>query len=160
MLPHNRLGSGGGRVTVHDDRLHAEIDRQLAETRAACDGLATRSGLLIAAAGLGAAIVATRVKAGHHEVLLVLTFVAFGVATISGAAALIPSLQVGPLVASLASWMSGVPSSMTSSLLYDSKIVILTSNKERWLVMRVLFAIQAITTIAAVGLALGYSAWK
>jgi hypothetical protein len=148
------------RVAVHDDRLHAEIDRQLAETRSACDGLATRSGLLIAATGVGAAVMASRVKPGQHEVLLVLTFVTLGVATLSGAAVLMPSLKVGPLVSSLASWMSGTPSSTTSSLLYDSKIVILASNMNRWLVMRILFAVQAMTTITAVGLALGYSVWK
>jgi hypothetical protein len=150
----------GNQVTVHDDRLHAEVDRQLAEVRAACDGLATRSGLLIAATGVGAAILAARISAGHHEVLLVLTFVALGVATLSGAAALMPSLKVGPLVTSLQMWMSSGSSSTTSSKLYDSKIVILASNMDRWLVMHVLFAIQAITTIAAVGLALVYSAWK
>jgi hypothetical protein len=71
-----------------------------------------------------------------------------------------PWLKVGPLTASLASSMSGGPSSRTSSLLYDEKIVILTSNVNRMLVMRVFFAFQAVATAAAVGLALGYSAWK
>lgn len=147
-------------MTVHDDRLHAEVDRQLAEVRAACDGLATRSGLLIAAMGVGAAIIVPRISGGHHEVLLVLTLVAVGVAALSGAAVLMPSLTVGPLAASLQGWMSGGSSSTTSNRLYDSKVVILASNLDRWLVMRILFAIQAITTIVAVGLALGYSAWK
>lgn len=147
-------------MTVHDDRLYGEIDRQLAEVRAGCESLATRSGLLIAATGVGTAILAGHIDNGHHEVLLVMTLAALGIATLSGAAALMPSLKVGPLVASLAGWTGGTPSSTTSNLLYDSKIVILTSNLNRWLVMRVLFAIQAITTITAIGLALGYSAWK
>jgi hypothetical protein len=161
MLPADpHLGSGGNQMTVHDDRLHAEIDRQLAEVRAACDGLATRAGLLIAATGVGAAIIAARISAGHHEVLLVFTLAALGVATFSGAAALMPSLRIGPLVSSLQRWMSGGSSSMTSSELYDSKLVILTSNVDRVRVMRVLLGIQAITTITAVGLALGYTAWR
>lgn len=147
-------------MTVHEDRLHAEIDRQLGEVRAACDGLATRSGLLIAATGVGAAVLAARIGTGGHQVLLVLTLVSLGIATLCGASVLMPSLKVGPLTTSLVGWMSGTPSTGTSNLLYDTKIVILTSNISRWLVMRVLFAIQAITTIAAVGLALGYSAWR
>jgi hypothetical protein len=56
--------------------------------------------------------------------------------------------------------MGGTPSPTTSSLLFDTKIVILAANMNRWLVMRVLFAIQAAATIVAIGLALGYSAWK
>ena len=147
-------------MTVHDDRLHAEVDRQLAEVRVACDGLATRSGLLIAATGVGAAILAVRISVSHHEVLLVLTLVALGVATLFGAAVLMPSLKVGPLATSLQGWMTGGSSPTTSSKLYDSKIVILASNMDRWIVMRILLAIQAIMTIVAVGLALGYSAWK
>jgi hypothetical protein len=151
----------GSHVTVHDDWLHGEVDRQLAEVRAACDGLATRSGLLIAATGVGATIIAARISAGgRHEVLLVLTLVALGIASLAGAAALMPSLKVGPAATSLQRWMSGGSSPTTSSQLYDSKLVLLTSNIERWLVIRILLAIQAIMTIAAVGLALGYSSWK
>jgi hypothetical protein len=147
-------------VSAHDDRLHAEVDRQLAEVRAACDGLATRSGLLIAAAAAVAAILAARIQVGHHEVLLVLALVAFGVAVLTAAVTLMPSLRIGPLATSLASWASGRPTARTSALLYDDKIVILMANLNRLLVMRILFAIQAITVIAAAGLALGYSAWK
>jgi hypothetical protein len=150
----------GTGVTVHDDRLHAEIDRQLAEVRAACDGLATRSGLLIAASGVGATILASRISSDHHEVLLVYTLVALGVATLSGAAVLMPSLKIGPLAISLGAWMAGTSSSRTSSLLYDGKLVILTSNMDRLLVMRTLFAIQSLTTIAAVGLAMGFTTLK
>ncbi len=89
-----------------------------------------------------------------------LTLVALGIATLSGAVSLIPALRIGPLATSLQGWMSGGSSSRTSSELYDSKIVILTSNMERMLVMRMLVGIQAIATISAVGLALGYSAWR
>ena len=92
-------------MSVHNDRLHAEVDRQLAEVRAACDGLATRAGLLIAAAGVVAAILAARIVPGHHQVLLVLTLVAFGVSIVAGGVTLMPWLKVGPLATSLASSM-------------------------------------------------------
>jgi flagellar biosynthesis protein FlhB len=147
-------------VSVHDDRLHAEVDRQLTEARAACDGLATRSGLLIAAAAAVAAILAPNIHAGHHEVLLVLALITFGVATLAAIVTLMPWLAIGPLATSLASWASGKPSASTSSLLYDSKIVILMADLNRLLAMRIFFAIQAITTVTAVALALGYTAWK
>ena len=147
-------------MTVHDDRLHAEVDRQLAETRAACDGLATRSGLLIAASAAAAAIVGANIHVGHHEVLLVLMLVAFGLTTIAAVVTLMPWLKIGPLATSLSAWASGSPSARTSSLLYDSKVVILMADLNRLLAMRIFFAIQAITTVAAVGLALGYTAWK
>jgi hypothetical protein len=146
-------------VAVHDDdRLHAELDRQLAEVRAACDGLATRSGLLVAAIAAVAAVLAPRINPGNHWVLLVLTAVALGLATLSAVGTLMPWLKVGPVTTWLASWMSGGSSATTSSELYVSKATILAANLNRLLVMRTLFAVQAITTISAVGLALWYTA--
>ena len=65
------------------DRLHAELDRQLSEVRAACDGLATRSGLLVAAIAAVAAVFAPRINPAHHEILLVLTAVALGIGTVA-----------------------------------------------------------------------------
>jgi hypothetical protein len=147
-------------VSVHDDRLHAEVDRQLAEMRAACDGLATRSGLLIAAAAAVAAILAPSIHPGHHEVLLALALVAFGVATLAAIITLMPWLKIGPLATSLAAWASSGPSGRTSSLLYDSKIVILVADLNRLMAMRIFFAIQAITTITAIALALSYTGLK
>ena len=143
-----------------DDRLHAELDRQLAEVRAACDGLATRSGLLLAAVAAVAAIVAPRINPARHEILLVVTLIALGVATLSAAVTLMPWLKVGPASTSLVGWLSGGSSVTTSKLLYDSKVVILGGNLNRQLVMRIFFAIQALTTICAAGLALWYSAWR
>ena len=52
-------------MTVHEDRLHAEVDRELDEIRSSCDGLATRSGLLIAATGVAVPIVAARLTTVH-----------------------------------------------------------------------------------------------
>jgi hypothetical protein len=147
-------------VSAHDDRLHAEADRQLAETRAAYDGLALRSGLLVAAGAAIAAILAPRVRAGHHEVLLVLALIAFGLSTLAAAVTLMPWLRIGPLATSLASWAAGGSSERTSSLLYDAKLVILMANLSRLLAARIFFSIQALATVVAVGLALVYSAWK
>ncbi len=141
-----------------DDRLHAELDRQLAEVRAACDGLATRSGLLVAAIAAVAAVFAPRINPAHHEVLLVLTAVALGIATVAAVVTLMPWLKIGPLTMSLASWMSAGASGKTSSALYDSKAIILGANLNRLLVMRVFFSVQAIATGCAVGLALSYTA--
>lgn len=143
-----------------DDRLHAELDRQLAEVRAACDGLATRSGLLVAAIAAVAAIVAPRINPDHHEILLVVTLIALGIATLSAAVTLMPWLKIGPVSTSLVGWLSGGSSPRTSRQLYDSKVVILGGNLNRLLVMRIFFAIQALTAIFAAGLALWYSAWR
>lgn len=147
-------------MAVHDDdRLQAEVDRQLGEVRAACDGLATRSGLLIAAAAAVALILGPRVQVSHHETLLVLSLIGFGLAAITAAVTLMPWLKIGVLPVSLARW-GNIGTAETSSQLYDGKVVILTANLNRLLAMRIFFAIQAITTIVAVGLALWYSAWK
>lgn len=148
-------------MAVHDDdRLHAELDRQLAEVRTACDGLATRSGLLVATIAAVAAVFAPRINPAHHEILLVLTAVALGVAAAAAIVTLMPWLRVGPVVVSLADWMSGGASARTSRELYTSKAVILGANLNRLLAMRIFFATQAIATACAVGLALGYTAWR
>jgi hypothetical protein len=146
-------------VSVHDDRLHAEVDRQLAETRAACDGLATRSGLLIAAVAAIAAILAPHIQVEHHETLLVLALIAFGIANVAAIVTMMPWLEIGPLATYLAAW--GVsPSTETSRRLYDGKILSLMADSRRLLTMRIFFAIQAIATVVAAVLALWYTAWK
>ncbi len=148
------------RLAQPEDLLYGEVDRQLAEVRAACDGLATRSGLLIAATSVAAAIVAPRIVTKVHQSFLVLMLVAFGLAAVSGAVTLMPWLKVGPRATSLAAWLASRPTPVNSALLYDSKIDILGANLSRLLVMRVFFVIQAVMTITAAGLALSYSAWK
>jgi hypothetical protein len=147
-------------VAVEDDeRLYAELDRQLAEVRTACDGLATRSGLLVAAIAAAAAVLAPRIDPAHHEILLVLTAVALGIATVTGTATLMPWLKIGPVTVALQNWISN-SSATTSSQLYLAKNIILDANQDRLLIMRILFTIQAIATIFAVGLALAYTAWR
>jgi hypothetical protein len=148
-------------VAIHDDdRLHAELDRQLAEVRAACDGLATRSGLLVAGEAAAVALLAPRINPAHHQALLVLTVAALGIATVSAVVTLMPWLLVGPVMTSLVRWMSAGSSAVTSSELFTSKATILASNLNRLLAMRIFFALQSVTTISAVGLALGYTAWR
>jgi hypothetical protein len=145
---------------LDEERLHAELDRQLAEVRAACDGLATRSGLLVAATAAVAAVLAPRINPAHHEILLVLTVVALGLATVAAVVTLMPWLKLGPGTSSLAGWMGRRPEGWASSALYDSKMIILGANLNRLLVMRTFFAAQAIATVCAAGLALGYTAWR
>lgn len=146
-------------MSVHDDRLHAEVDRQLGETRAACDGLATRSGLLIAAIAAIAAVFAPHIQAGHHETLLVVALIAFATANLTAFVTMMPWLGIGPLATKLAAW--GVsPSPRTSERLYDGKILILAADSGRLLTMRIFFTIQVITTVIAAILALWYVAWK
>ena len=143
-----------------EERLHAELDRQLAEVRAACDGLATRSGLLVAATAAVTAVLSPRIDPARHEILLVLTAVALGLATLAAIVTLMPWLKLGPDASSLAGWIGRRPAGWASSALYDSKIVILGANLNRLLVMRTFFAGQAIATVCAAGLALSYTAWR
>ena len=141
------------------DLLHAELDRQLTEVRTACDGLATRSGLLVAAIAAVAAVLAPRIDPARHEVLLVLTALALGIAILAGAATLMPWLKIGPVTVVLQDWISN-PSETTSSQLYLTKNTILDANQRRLLTMRILFIVQAIATVCAVGLGLAYTAWR
>jgi hypothetical protein len=147
-------------MAADGDLLRGEVDRQLAEVRAACDGLATRSGILVAAESVAAALVAPHIKPDQHLTLLILMLSAFGLSVVAGAIALAPWLKVGPVATALAGWLGGSPTPTTSGLLYDSKLVILSANLNRLLTIRIFFAIQALMTIVAVGLALSYSAWK
>jgi hypothetical protein len=146
-------------VSVDDDRLHAEVGRQLGEIRAAVDGLMTRAGLLFTATGIGAAVAAAsidHVKSGRIDAALIALFVAM----LLGVATLIPRLKLGPTPTALQGWMSGGSTAHTSGLLYDAKVALLAANSTLLAVMRTMFAFQALATLVAVGLALFYSAGK
>jgi hypothetical protein len=148
-------------VAVRDgDLLHAELDRQLSEVRAACDGLATRAGLLVAALAAVAAVFAPRIDPHRYQILLVFTVAALGIATLTAIVTLVPWLKPGPERTLLASWMSGGASARTSALLYDAKLLVLGSNLDRWLKMRTYFGVQGIATAIAVALALVYTALR
>lgn len=148
----------GACLTVHEDRLHAEVDRQLGEVRSTCDGLATRSGLLITATGVGAALVAAHIDKLRQG--LTPTLWALGLASVLGIAVLSPWLITGPVPTRLQAWMSGGASATTSSQLYDVKTTLLEANLQRLTVMRTFFSLQVLATTVAVGLALWYSAGK
>ena len=157
-----------------DDRLHAELDRQLAEVRAACDGLATRSGLLVAAISAIALLLGPRIDPARHLVLLVVTSVVLGLAMVAAGVTLGPWLSMGPDRALLVEWadtaafeaFQGSEGSTAQggrprpSALYSAKVVILGGNLGRLAVMRWSFVSQAALTIVTVGLALGYTAWR
>jgi hypothetical protein len=146
-------------VAVYDDdRLHAELDRQLAEVRAASDGVATRSGLLVAAISAAALLLGPRINPAHHQILLVVTSVVLGVATVCAVVTLVPWLKTGPDRGLLEKWMSRGASDKTSRKLYTSKATILGGNLERLGTMRIFFVIQGVATISGVGLALWYVA--
>lgn len=141
------------------DRLHAELDRQLGEARTACDGLATRSGLLVAAIAAVAAVFAPRINPKQHWDLLVTAAIALGIAVLAGTSVLMPWLKIGPVTEVLQDWINHA-SAQTSSQLYLAKNTILGANQRRMVLMRTLFTLQAIATIAAVGLALWYTALR
>lgn len=146
-------------MTVHEDRLHAEVDRELDEIRRSCDGLATRSGLLITATGIAVPIVAVRLTAVRTlQPGLAGALLALGIATLLGILTLVPSLKIGPRASSLQLWMSIGSSPRTSSLLYDAKVALIRGGTLRHTVMETLFMLQAFATVAALGLGLWYSA--
>ena len=143
-----------------DDRLHAELDRQLSEVRAACDGLATRSGLLLAAISAIALLLGPRIDPAHHLIVLVLALVAFGLAAVGAGVTLMPWLKLGPEFESLVRWQSAGATPTTSSELYASKSSILDANRTRLVIMRVSFMAQAVATVVAIGVALVYTALR
>jgi len=141
-----------------DELLHAELDRQLAEVRAACDGLATRSGLLIAGVAAVAAVFAVRVDPKHHVILLVVTAVAFAAAIVAAFFTIYPGLAIGPVPVELQDWIRTASEPDRPIQLFLAKNAMLDANKDRMGVMRIWFVIQGIATIATVVLALWYTA--
>jgi len=146
-------------VSAHQDRLLAETDRQLEELRAACDGLATRAGLLITVVGIGATIVVARIDKSTHRTLLVLTLLAFGLAAGYGIFALVPGLKSGPSPVDQATWWDLQPPN-SADLLHDSKLSLIWANIERWQAMRTLLGFQTGFTVVAIVLALVYAGWR
>lgn len=145
-------------MTVDDDRLHAEVDRQLGELRSDCDGLAARAGLLLTATGIVASIVAARFdKVPKLRPTLAGALLALGIAVTLGILTVVPWLRIAPRASFLQRWMSVVPSPRTSSLLYDAKVALLAGGVVRLFVMRTFFMLQALATIIAIVLGLSYS---
>lgn len=144
-------------MTVDDDRLHAEVDRQLGEIRSDCDGLATRAGILLTAAGVVATIVAARFdKVPKLRPTLAGALLALGIAVTLGILTVVPWLRIAPRASFLQRWMSVGSSPRASNLLYDTKVTLLAGGVVRLLVMRTFFILQAVSTITAIGLGLSY----
>jgi hypothetical protein len=143
-----------------DDRLHAELDRQLAEVRAASDGVATRSGLLVAAISAAALLLGPRINPAHHKVLLVVTAIVLGIATVAAVATLLPWLQTGPDRLELLNWLNKRSFTKTSKKLFMSKAATLGGNLSRLALMRWCFALQGIASVVGIALALWYVASK
>jgi hypothetical protein len=146
-------------MTADLDAILGEIDRQLLDIRAAADGIATRAGLLFAAAGVAAAVLAPAVQPGHVRVLLIAALAVLAASLLAGVLAVMPWLQLG-LGASWLTSALGHPTRRTTSMLHDGKAIILAGNYDRLRNMRVAFTVQAFATIIAAGLALSYAAWK
>jgi hypothetical protein len=146
-------------VTADLTAILDEIDRQLLEVRAAADGLATKAGLLIAAAGVAAAVLAPAIHPGDNGLLLDLTVLALAASLLAGVTAVMPWLQLGPRAAWLIDALV-TPTQRTTDLLNDSKAVILVANHVRLRTMRRAFTLQAFATAMAAALALSYAAGK
>jgi hypothetical protein len=145
-------------VIEGDDRLHAEVDRQLGEIRSDCDGLATRAGVLLTATGIVATIVAARFdKVPKLRPTLAGALLALGIAVTFGILTVVPWLRIAPRASLLQRWMSVASSPRTSSLLYDTKVALLAGGAVRLLVMRTFFVLQALATIVTIVLGLSYS---
>jgi hypothetical protein len=95
---------------------------------------------------------------GWRMGLLSFSLATFGVAALCAAGALMPWLKLGPKPSSLAAWMEA--KKRKTKRLYTTKFGVLEANLTRLLVMRLLFALQAVATAAAVVLALVYTAWR
>jgi hypothetical protein len=138
-------------VSVRADRMFAEVDRQLAEVRATANDVAARSGLLLTASGVSAAITVARFdKLKHGPVAALMPLV---VALLLGVFTLVPGLATGPSITELDDWMKGrgVPS---VGKLYESKVLALRLNRARVKAMVVVFGFQALAVMTA--LVIGY----
>ena len=147
-------------AAAENERLHAEVDRQLAEVRTECDGLAARAATLLTATGIAAAFVTPRIDKKHPPPGLVGALSALAVATVLGIITLSPWLRTGPRTSSLRRWKLAGPSPRTSSLLYDFKVALLDGNAVRRGVSRGCFVVQILATVTAIAIAVWYATTK
>jgi hypothetical protein len=146
-------------TAADNERLHAEVDRQLAEVRSDCDGLAARAGVLLTATSIAAAFVTPRIGK-HPPPGLWGALLALSIAIVLGIITVSPWLRTGPRASSLQGWKSAGPSARTSSLLYDFKVALITGNTFRRGVSRAFFMLQILATVTAIGIAVWYAVRK
>ena len=133
--------------------LFAEVDRQLEEVREQANALATRSGVIISAVALVAAVFAVNLKEFKTGELFAVTLLAMTV--FFGFFVLVPALSTGPLASSLTSWAaSPPPDDPLINQLYAAKIIVLESNVRRLSTMTILFYLQIGVGLLAVVAAL------
>jgi hypothetical protein len=132
--------------------MFAEVDRQLAEVREQCNSVATRSGLLISANAVAAAVLVAGLNKVNGGELV--AFAALGIATLAGIATLFPGLETGPNTVNLTGWATSSPAQTAVADLYSAKVIALTANRQRMAVMTWAFYLQGVLTLVAVVLAL------
>jgi hypothetical protein len=152
--------SGGGQDVAAsiDDRLFAEVDRQLAEVRTMADGLATRAGVLMSGSALVAGLLGTRLPMLQLG-WAVAALVGLGIATVLGALVLVPNLVLGPMPVTLTGWL-GQDAQRTLEELFGAKVLALEGNATRLARMRVLFYFQTGSVVVAIGLAIVAALWR
>lgn len=136
------------------DRLHAEVDRQLTEVRSQADSLATRSGLLLSALAVGAAILGARIQRDGASGFT-LSLIVFGAAALVALIPLLPNLLTGPDPSDLVSWSgTGMTETVANSALFQAKVEALRANRRHLTTMSVGLYLQMATSVGAVILAL------
>jgi hypothetical protein len=145
-------------AATKSDRLMAEVDRQLTEVRTMADGLATRSGLLVAGSALVAGLLGTRLPTLELG-LAVAALIGLGLATTIGVLVLVPGLEVGPSPFDLGRWSEGT-SERTVETLYAAKVLTLVGNRDRLGRMRVVFYFQTAGVVVAIALAIVAALWR
>lgn len=132
------------------DRLFDEVDRQLADVRAAAEAIAVRAAGGTALVALAAGLIAARIQQGKDQGL-VPSLVALCLAVVIGFAVLVPQLAVAPGPEDFNDWRQLPPADALSDLL-ETKLLLLAANQARLAVMRWLFYGQmTVGGIAALG---------
>lgn len=145
-------------VTESNDRLFAEIDRQLEEVREQAATVAARAGLVLSAAGIAAAILAARIQRQPSDYSLALW--PLGVAVVISLVALAPTLATGPEALDLQGW-SHYPrrkSARAIRRLFLAKLMVLEANRRRLLVMNYAFYLECAAVVVAVFVAFSVGA--
>jgi hypothetical protein len=152
------ITGGHNMAASSDDRLFAEVDRQLTEARMMADGLATRAGVLVSGSALVAGLLGTRLPMLQLG-WAVAALVGLGIATVLGALVLVPGLVLGPMPVTLSAWLGQDPERSLKEL-YGAKVLALEGNATRLARMRVLFYFQTGSVVVAVGLAIVAALWR
>jgi hypothetical protein len=139
-------------VTSKADRLFAEVDRQLAEVRAAADGLMTRSAWLLTAATLAAGLLGARIQQGK-DTNLEPSLWSLAVAIALGLATVVIGLSTGPDPIQLGQWIYQ-PGDEATTKLYEAKLTVLGVNLRNLAIMTYGIYLEVVAVAIAVALAM------